>query len=249
MIKTIVVSEIKIYCEGISHFLSAAQSIVVTCAFNDGEKAIAFIKEDQPDVVLLDMATSGSCGLAQQIHDLNKDINIVALAVPYDEKNIIQCAEVGITGYVPREASIDELIEAVMRAARGECYCPPKIAACILNKVRQVAASAKRKCLSPIREVQQEPSCLSALYDNLTRRERQIASLLAKGLSNKQIARNLSIEVSTVKNHVHNVLVKLDVKSRNQAMSLLQQNSRVAGSESLDLDHGLELSSCFGSQI
>ena len=70
----------------------------------------------------------------------------------------------------------------------------------------------------------------------LTQREQQVTRLLAAGLSDKQIARDLSIEVSTVKNHVHNVLVKLEVNSRSQAVFSLQERSLIHGSSSMDLD-------------
>ena len=243
MINILVVSEIKIYCEGLSQILSKVDSLRVVGSVNNSEDAKKFISGNLPDVVLLDMTMAGSCSLAQHISDLVANLKIIALAVPYDETNILQCAEVGITGYVPREASINELIDAVVGSAKGECYCPPKIAACILNKIQKVALSAKQRYLPSNKESFPASSLQLPMLTCLTKRERQIASLLSNGLSNKQIARDLSIEVSTVKNHVHNVLIKLEVKSRNQAMSLLQQASFHSMSRSMDLDIGLELSS------
>jgi len=115
------------------------------------------------------------------------------------------------------------LIEAVVGAAKGECYCPPKIVACVLKKVQSVALSTKRKYLPSSSDTESLSGCSQHLQTRLTRREREIISLLSEGLSNKQIACDLSIEVSTVKNHVHNVLVKLEVQSRSQAVSLLQR--------------------------
>jgi DNA-binding NarL/FixJ family response regulator len=147
----------------------------------------------------------------------------------------LQCAEAGVTCYVPREASVNELVEAMREAAKGECYCPPKIAACIIKKLQSLMLSAKNKYMTssgprPLRgSANKRQTCL-------TQREQQIARMLVVGLSNKQIARNLFIEVSTVKSHVHNVLVKLEVKSRSQAAFSLQDRSLFPGSKSMDLD-------------
>jgi len=242
MVKVIVISDITIYREGLSQVLSRTGTLQVTGAYGSAQAAIAEITSNPPEVVVLDMTMANSCNLAQCIaHDFPA-AKIVALAVPYDENNIVGCAEAGITGYVPREGSLTDLYEAVINAAKGECYCPPRIAAYIIKKVQHFASSAKSKYLhdSSARPIQQ--STRIAL-ESLTRRERQIATLLSDGLSNKQIARVLSIELSTVKNHVHSVLVKLDVTSRTQAVSVLQQLIAERKSESLDLEPVLKISS------
>ena len=218
MIKVIVISDIKIYCEGLSQIISNTKSIQVVGAENNVEDAIAKIEHDLPDVILLDMTMVDSCGVAQKVMQTCPNAKIVALAVPENENNILECAEAGITGYVSRESSLDELIIAVIGAKKGEFYCPPKIAAYIFNKVNNIAVNAKRKYL--LNAIDDEH-----IHQSLTQRERQIASLLKDGLSNKQIARSLSIEVSTVKNHVHNILAKLHVKNRTQAVSILHKFS------------------------
>jgi len=233
MINVILISDIKIYCEGLSQALSNTKSIKVIGSVDNVDAAIRIITNNTPDVVLQDMTMTGSCSLVKQISSISPNTKIVALAVPYDEDNILLCAEAGITGYVPREASLGDLVEALISAVKGECYCPPRIAACILKKIQYIAVSTKNKYLSSVSDNK------SNTYECLTRREQQIAALLSNGLSNKQIARDLSIEVSTVKNHVHNVLVKLDVRSRTQAVSLIQQLAVGPVSRSMDLDTGL----------
>ncbi|MBI3187656.1 MAG: response regulator transcription factor, partial [Gammaproteobacteria bacterium] len=121
MINIIVVSEIRIYCEGLSQILAGIDRVNVICSCSNSENALSLIEAHVPDVVLLDMTMAWSRNLAQHIAELEDSVKIVALAVPYDEANILQCAEPGITGYVPREASVDELIDAVVGAAKGEC--------------------------------------------------------------------------------------------------------------------------------
>jgi DNA-binding NarL/FixJ family response regulator len=220
MIKVIVVSDIKIYCEGLSRILSNTHPIKVIGAENNFENAVNKVKLGAPDVVLLDMTMIDSCRIAQTVLQICPESKIVALAVPEDEENIMECAEAGIVGYVAREASLDELIETVIGTQKGEFRCPPKIAACIYKTIKRISHNAKDQSLPPV--VHHNRESLAAV---LTKREQQIYSLMADGQSNKQISHNLVIEVSTVKNHVHNILVKLDVKSRAQAVTLMQRKT------------------------
>jgi DNA-binding NarL/FixJ family response regulator len=237
MIDLVVTSDIRIYCEGLGQILSRSRDINIVAIADNFDAALAAISTHRPEVVLLDMTMAGSCELARRISQDSREIKIVALAVSYDEGNIMQCAEAGVTCYVPREASISQLIEAIMEAAKGECYCPPKIAECLLKKVHNLTQAARSRYLPSNAGGFHAPAGDGDIRQTrLTRRERQIASLLAEGLSNKQIARKLSIEVSTVKNHVHNVLVKLDVKTRGQAVFSLQNHPFASEAEPFDLD-------------
>jgi len=219
MIKVIVISDIKIYCEGLSRILSATYPLEVIGAENNFPDTIENIKQNVPDVILLDMTMVDSCRFAENVLTVNPQIKIVALGISENEENIVECAEVGITGYVAREASLDELIETVIGTQKGEFCCPPKIAACIFKTIQRIAKNTNNGRLSNI--VHNDESIISSL----TKREQQIIRLMAAGLSNKKISCNLTIEVSTVKNHVHNILVKLGVSSRTQAVSLLQRVS------------------------
>ncbi len=224
MIDVIITSDIRIYREGLGQILSSTDDIHVLGTADNCEAANKEISVAPPDILLLDMTMAGSCQLARKIQQVSLGTKIVALAVSYDESNIVRCAEVGVTCYVPREASSNELIEAIREGVRGECYCPPKIAACLLKKVQHLAFSSESKKLaSAVNNLGARPVRSGDRQNRLTRRELQIAHLLAEGMSNKQIARDLSIEVSTVKNHVHNVLVKLDVSTRGQAVFYLQE--------------------------
>lgn len=229
MIRVIVFSDIRIYCEGLTRVLSSIESIRVVGSESHFQDAIKKIKRVTPDVILLDMTMAGSCLIAQKVMQFFPQARIVALAAPEDEKNIIRCAEAGIVGYVAREASLDDLIEALKGAQSGEICYPPRIALTIFNKFRQVAQQMRGNATAPILKQNDQ------LIKSLTNREIQIARLMSDGMSNKQISRTLSIEVSTVKNHVHNILVKLDVSSRVQVVSLLQRSAHATGSRSFDL--------------
>ncbi|MFV2033004.1 MAG: LuxR C-terminal-related transcriptional regulator [Gammaproteobacteria bacterium] len=232
MIKVIVFSDIKIYCDGLSSILASTKSIEVIAAENDFDHAVAKIKQDSPDVILLEMTMKDSCQIAHNVKRLFPDAKIIALATPENENNIVECAKVGFTGYVTREASLDELIATIIGAKNGEFCCPPKIAAHIFNNIHHIACVARDKYL-PRASLDTDDR-----ITGLTRREQQILKLMARGLSNKLISRDLNIEVSTVKNHVHNILVKLGVKSRTGATSLLH-NVSITDDRLNSLDLGL----------
>jgi len=235
MIKIIIFSDIRIYCEGLSQILSRLDTLEVVGAENSLEDAISKVENLLPHVILLDMTMIGSCSMARQFIQLYPQIKIVALAVPESEQNIIECAEAGISGYVAREASINELIKTVISTTKGEFCCPPKIAAFMFNKIQYLARRARDNYL-PDSNRQHD-----AHVADLTRREKQILGLMADGLSNKQISKALVIEVSTVKNHVHNILVKLDVHSRVKAVSLFQNAIQSDRSRSFGLGNGQEI--------
>jgi DNA-binding NarL/FixJ family response regulator len=158
------------------------------------------------DVIVVDTATYDEPERMQELADLAQE-PIVAFGVPGDERHVIALAEAGVLGFVEREASVDQLIECILRAARGEATIPPKFATTLL---RRVAALSDRKDAP-------DPDLAA-----LTVRERQIVEIIAEGLSNKEIAARLSIEVATVKNHVHSILEKLNVSRRSEVVARLR---------------------------
>ncbi len=213
MIKVVVISDIRLYCEGLSRILGKTDPIEVVAAENSYNHAIDKTGGIEPDIILLDMTMPDSCRLAGRVMRRFPAAKVIALAIPENEDDIVECAGAGFAGYVAREASLEDLIDTIIGAKRGEFRCPPNIAAHVFRKFHDMARSNSHR-----EEIAREPS---ELLTTLTRREQQIVDLMARGLSNKLISRDLNIEVSTVKNHVHNILVKLDAKSRGGAVSML----------------------------
>ena len=130
---------------------------------------------------------------------------IVAVGIPDDESAILGLAEAGVSGYVTVEQPLAELVAAVEAAANDELQCSPRVAAALAKRVATLAGGPRGNG-----------------ERRLTRREREIAALIAEGLLNKQIARRLSIEQATVKNHVHNILAKLGASRRDEVAVLLR---------------------------
>ena len=237
LIDIMIVSDIKIYCEGLHRILASVEGANVVGAVSTREAALDIALEFRPDIALLDMTMANSCDLARELAVAGGSSKIVALAVPNDDQDIRRYAEAGITAYVLRESSTDDLVDAVKRAAQGECYCPPRIIACILRMLESQASDLEIASPPPTFINSAPASTLPSLGAlRLTPREQQVIPLLAEGHTNKAIARELCIEVSTVKNHVHNILSKLEVRSRSQAVFLLRKLQSQPLYESLDLD-------------
>lgn len=216
MIRVEIVSDIRLYREGLAEILDREGSISVCGIAYTVNNAIKEIKDNSPDVVILDMTMASSCDAINCIVSSYPKIKLVVLSVTEDEDTILSCAKAGVAGYLSREASIQELVYTVCGVVDGEIYCPRRIAASLFHKLKSLS-NDKEVCTST-KPLKFDDS--RAVF--LTKREKQIASLISDGLSNKQIARSLTIEVSTVKNHVHNILNKMGVNNRVQAVTFLQ---------------------------
>jgi DNA-binding NarL/FixJ family response regulator len=163
----------------------------------------------RPDVLLLDVALTDGPQAVGLLTAALPDLKVVALAVRDVTRDVMPCVEAGACGFVTSDASVDELVAAVESAARGEALFSPMMAATLLRRLAVLAAR------SPPR----------ADWFRLTRRELEIVGLMADGLSNKEIARRLQIELPTVKNHAHNIFEKLDVHRRSEVAARLRGDS------------------------
>lgn len=204
MTRIVIIGSIRLYREGLKDLMAGRDGLSVVDTAADRVSGVAAVRELRPDVVVVDMGTPQSMEAIREILAEDPDGRVVALAVPDAEGDVIACAEAGVVGYVTREASLADLVAAVESAARGEARCSPRMVAAVLRRLASLAA-------------ERDPAPTS----ELTFREREIAELIGVGLSNKQIAQRLCIEVSTVKNHVHNILAKLNVDRRTEAAARL----------------------------
>ncbi len=201
MTSLLVASDVRLYREGLVGVLAGRFELVGAAA--DRASAVEAARTVQPDVVLVDLAMEESCETISGVAAAG--LRVVALGVREVEDDVVACAEAGVAGYVTREAAIDELVDVVESVARGESLCSPRISALLLSRVAEVA---HRRHDAPA--------------SRLTPREAEIVRLIDEGLSNKQIAARLSIEVATVKNHVHSILEKLEVERRGEAAALVR---------------------------
>jgi DNA-binding NarL/FixJ family response regulator len=198
--RVVVVSSVRLYREGLCEILARRGGIEVVATAELVSEAGALLRNRRQsvDVVLVDVGEPSESGALRRLRDELPRVPIVAITVPDRAPDVIAAAESGAVGFVTREASLDELVEALERAARGEVSCSPRVAAVLLRHVSSLAQ-------------QRDESA------RLTDRELEILRLVDSGLSNKSIAATLYIELPTVKNHVHRIIEKLGVTNRMQA--------------------------------
>ena len=203
--RLLIVADVRLYREGIQASLSNLPQFSVIGAASNADEALRLVADTSPDIVIVDMATRHSLTVVRSIRRDFPDAHIVGFGVDEVEGEVLACAEAGLAGYVPSDASLDELVRRVESVHRGELMCTPRMAATLFRRLEQ-------------RERGGDPQPQTVV---LTTREREVLKLVDGGLSNKEIAAQLNIEVSTVKNHVHNLLEKMNVTSRMQAAARL----------------------------
>jgi len=208
IIRVLVVSDIRLYRDGLAQVFADERRLAVVGAAADAPAAARMAAEHSPDVALVDMAMPQSGAAVRGIAAIAPAVKVVALGIRENEQDLIACAEAGVSGYVPRAASVQDLVTVLEGVGRGELLCSAHTAATLWRRVAALAATTG--------------GGETAHEQPLTRREREIGTLLEAGLSNKDIATRLGIEVATVKNHVHNLLEKLEVHRRGQAVARLQ---------------------------
>lgn len=201
------VADICLYREGLAEIFARTAKLSVVAAVAHPFDAIGVLDAEVVDIVLLGLGSEDSVRAARTIVGAHPGTRLVALAVEDRPEDVVPLAEVGICGYVPRDAALHHLVATVESVARGDLPCSPSVAGGLLRRLAALAARADD----------------SAAAWRLTTREQQVLDLLGEGLSNKEIGRRLCIELPTVKNHVHHVLEKLQVRRRAEAVAVVRR--------------------------
>jgi DNA-binding NarL/FixJ family response regulator len=213
VVDVFLVAETRFYREGLADALSRRPELRVVGTAASAGDALARIRLLEPGVVLLDTAVAGMFELVRRLGDAQAPTPVIALALPERASEVLACAEAGVSGYVTQDASLEDLAGTIRGVLRGELRCTPRIAATLFKRVATLAAAPGRP--SPV--------------GGLTTREREVLAALDEGLSNRQIAARLCIEVATVKNHVHHILEKLQVASRSEATAYARRHALPLG--------------------
>ena len=179
-----------------------------------------------PALVVVDAAHPEGAALVAAVRAHAPKASVVVLTAAERDEEFLAWADVGISGYLGLDASADDLLSAVRRVGAGEVACPPRLTALLLNRFATRSSERAER----------------AGVFSLTSREQEIAELLADGLSNKLIARRLSVALPTVKNHVHSILEKWDCRSRGEAAARYrrqdQTNAKLGGGIVVELRAG-----------
>ncbi|WP_375002825.1 response regulator [Aeromicrobium sp. CTD01-1L150] len=200
-IRVLLVDDQELFRRGVSMVLSADDSLELI-EVNDGDQAIAAVEETPPDIVLLDVRMPGRSGVevCAAIKAISPSTGIIMLTASDEERDLYDSIKSGASGYLLKDGSTyDQVAEAVRLVAAGQSLISPSMATKLLEEFVHMSRGPA------------EPA------GQLTARELQVLRLVARGQSNRQIAEELYISENTVKNHIRNILEKLQMKSRMEA--------------------------------
>lgn len=200
-----IVSDVLLYREGLAASLQRDGRLAVLDLVS-GHDALPSISRQPPDAILLDGSIDDCLRLARIIRAHFPGLRIVGFGICGGADQMVACAESGLAAFVDSSSSVGDLVNSILGALRGELTCSPEVSALMCERLANLASAG----------VQRRP-------DELTRREREIAMLIGQGLSNKEIANDLRIGPSTVKNHVHSILEKLNVRRRSAIVYQLSE--------------------------
>jgi DNA-binding NarL/FixJ family response regulator len=195
-IRILLVDDHSVVRQGLKMFLALDPDLEVVGEAGNGAEALQLARELKPDVVLMDLLMPVMDGITATaaIHQALPDTEVIALTSVLEDASVTGAVRAGAIGYLLKDTQADELVRAIRAAAAGQVQLSPQALARLMREVRAPESPEK-----------------------LTGRETDVLRLLAQGLSNKEIARDLSIGEKTVKTHVSNILSKLGVSSRTQA--------------------------------
>jgi two-component system nitrate/nitrite response regulator NarL len=198
-IRVFIVSNVRLHREGLAALLRECPSIEVL-----GTNSVQETQNAPPmatDVALVDALSPSDSEVVRTLRRIGTGMRIVAVGVRETASEVLACAAAGIDGYVPIDAALDDMVTAIENVVRGELTCSPKVAASLYQ------------CIGLSRRVGGSP---------LTARELQVADLINRGCPTKEIAWRLGVQPCTAKNHVRNILQKLHVRRRGQAVAKLR---------------------------
>ena len=207
-IRVMVVDDHDMVREGLAVLLRSFKDLTLIADAKTGKEAIRLIEQDEPDVVLMDLVMPGMDGveLTHEVRRRFPSVQIVALTSFKDENYVHDALQAGAIGYLLKDTTIDEIADAIRSAYAGRPTLAPEATQFLIEKATRTPPT---------------PTF------NLTERELEVLTLIAEGLTNRQIAEHLSVSRSTIKFHVSSLLAKMGVSSRTEATALAMQHRLV----------------------
>jgi DNA-binding NarL/FixJ family response regulator len=212
----IVLTPVRLLGDGLVACFGSRPDICVVAVVNDLANLCDTLATTETQAVLIDVTQGIDLWDVRAIAAEWPDVALIALGLNEQRQEVISCGRAGYAGYVPRDASIDTLCKMLHEIVAGRLACPPEISSCLL---RSLFHRDQRYT-----EPDHDPA--------LTRRESEVLELLGRGFSNKEIANDLCLSVATVKHHVHNILEKLNLQRRAQAMRRVREAPWIARTSS-----------------
>ncbi len=205
-VRVVVVDDHALFRRGLEMVLAQEDDIDVVGEAGDGSEAVEKVKDLAPDIVLMDvrMPKRGGIDACFAIKEAVPSVKIVMLTISDEEADLYEAIKAGASGYLLKEISIDEVADAIRAVAGGQSLISPSMASKLLTEFASMIKRGDERQQLPV--------------PRLTDRELQVLKLVAKGLNNRDIAKSLFISENTVKNHVRNILEKLQLHSRMEAV-------------------------------
>ncbi|MEH7421273.1 response regulator transcription factor [Bacillus thuringiensis] len=203
-IKVLLVDDHTVVLKGLAFFLSTQEDLELVGEANNGKEALVKVGETNPDVILMDLYMPEMDGVEAMAYIKKEypNVKVIVLTSFSDQAHVLPALRAGASGYILKDVEPDQLVEAIRSAYKGNIQLHPDIANALLSQTL------------PVEEKEEEHSIQ---VDVLTARENEVLQLLAKGMSNKEIASVLVITEKTVKAHVSSILSKLNLSDRTQA--------------------------------
>ena len=214
VVEVFLVHRYRLLSEAIVGSLSAGGTVACVGSAHCRASALEQLRCLGVDVALVDASLGHRevCETIREIKEAFPGLNVLFLGSE-DSDTILDCIEAGAAGYVSQEASVAEMLETIEAVRHGQTPCSPQVAASVLARIEELAGQ---------RPPRTEPTLAHKVQ--LTPRESEVLKLVAAGLRNKEIALKLAIKLPTVKNHVHKILDKFQVKRRREAIRLAYEN-------------------------
>lgn len=211
--RVVLISDVRLYREGLERILARDGRLEVLSIASNVSSALQSLCDLRPEVVLIDVGMPRALASIRKFRAAPSRPAVVALGVGPSAEDAVGCAEAGASGFVGRDGTIEDLVRTVESAVRGELLCSRRIAGALMRRVARLAAR-------PRPQAETSP---------LTPRELEIVALINEGLTNKEIGSRLHLELTTVKNHVHNILSKLGVHTRGEAAARFRSADPLGG--------------------
>ena len=205
MIRILIADDQALFREALRTLISLQPDLEVVGEAANGEEVLTTAQALSPHVVLMDLQMPVLDGVAatRRLHAEQPDFRVIALTTFDDDEYVFECLRAGAVGYLLKDAPSENLFAAIRAAARGDSFLQPSVTTRVLAEFTRLS--------------DHPPKATATLIEPLSEREQEILRLITNGSSNRQIAEALFITEGTVKNHVTNILGKLDVRDRTQA--------------------------------
>ena len=211
MIRVLVVHQTPLICSLISSVLSEEPDIYIIGQVTTVDEALATLEKETCNMILVaaTLTNNGAMKLTETVAQSDPAIKVLIIGLPESKNAILQYVAAGASGYVLQDVSVDKLLDHVRAVYDEKALISPTIAAALMDRIAELSRISSQYELD------------ASVCDALTPREHNVLDLIGEGFTNQEIADRLFIEVGTVKNHVHNILKKLDVSSREEAAAYL----------------------------